>query len=88
MSDMCTCLNLGDLLQTSSQRMEYDGTVLKTVMAMAEIAHGGQIIMDEASFGLIKPGLVQLHSWIAARPDIETLQNQCWCGLLPSALTM
>ena len=67
----------------NSQRMEYVGIVLNTVMAMAEIAHGGQVIMDETSFGLIKSGLVQLHSRIAASPDFEALQNQSRSGLLP-----
>ena len=72
----------------NSKRMEYDGPVLNTVMAMAEIAHGGQIIMDEASFGLIKSGLVQLHSRVAASPDYEALQIQCRCGLLSSVFKM
>ena len=60
----------------NTKRMEYDGAVLNMVMAMADLAHGGQILMDEASFDLVKSGLVQLYSCVEPGPDLAALQDQ------------
>ena len=64
----------------NTKRMEYDGAVLNTVLAMADLAHGGQILLDEASFEPVKSSLVQLHSRVAASPDLDALQTQCRHG--------
>ena len=71
LSQLCLQLN------HNTKRMEYDGAVLNMVMAMAELAHGGQILMDEASFDPVKSGLVQLRSHVAAGPDLDALHLQC-----------
>ena len=67
-------------VQDSSQtnrRLTYDGAVLNTVMAMTDLAHGGQILMDEASYNNIKSELVQLRSVVPPGASLSILQAQC-----------
>ena len=61
----------------STSRMEYEGPVLDTVMAMADLAHGGQILVCETTFNSIKTGLVQLRARVASQPDMSALREQC-----------
>ena len=64
-------------LNHNTKRIEYEGSVFNTVMAMAEVAHGGQIILDEASFDGIKSELAHLRARVAAQPNLEDLEPLC-----------
>ena len=65
------------LQATHGTKRKYEGAVYDSVMALAELAHGGQVIMDEATHEGIKPLLVQLRSRVAPGPDLAALQDQC-----------
>ena len=70
-------------VQDSSQtnrRVAYDGAVLNTVMAMTDLAHGGQILIDESSYNSIKSELVQLRSVVPPGASLSILQAQCRQG--------
>ena len=67
-------------VNTSAKRVAYSGAAHNMVMALAELAHGGQILMDEASFDGIKGQLLQLRSEVASGPDLDALQVQCRHG--------
>ena len=81
-----TCVHLQ--VNTSAKRVAYNGAVRNMVMALAELAHGSQILMDEASFDGIKGQLIQLRSEVAAGPDLDLLQIQCRYGGLSQLLVV
>ena len=64
-------------MNQSTKSLQYDGAVLNTVMTMAELAHGGQILIDEASFTTVKAGLVQLRARVAPSPNLAGLHSLC-----------
>ena len=64
-------------MNQTTKAVEYDGAVLNTVTAMAELAHGGQILMDQDSFKPIKSGLVQLRARTGPGPNLAALHRQC-----------
>ena len=64
-------------MNQNTKRMEYEGSVFNTVMAMAEMAHGGQILVDEASFDGIKSSLAQVRARVSVGPNLENLQGLC-----------
>lgn len=64
-------------MNQSTKSLQYDGAVLNTVMAMAELAHGGQILIDEASFTTVKASLVQLRARVAPSPNLAGLHSLC-----------
>ena len=64
------------------KRTAYNGAAHNMVMAMAELAHGGMILMDEASFDGIKAQLIQLRAAVASGLDMDALQVRCTHGHL------
>lgn len=64
-------------MNQTTKSLQYDGAVQNTVMAMAEVAHGGQILIDEASFTTVKASLVQLRARVAPSPNLADLHGLC-----------
>ena len=71
-------------MNQNTKRMEYEGSVFNAVMALAELAHGGQILINEASFDGIKSSLPQLRTRVSTGPSLENLQSMCRYGLAGS----
>ena len=70
-------------MNQNTKRMEYEGSVFNAVMALAELAHGGQILIDEASFDGIKSSLPQLQARVSTGPSLDNLQGMCRYGPVP-----
>ena len=64
-------------MNQNTKRMEYEGAVFNTVMAMADLAHGGQIIIDENSFDGVKSSLAQLRSRVSGTPNLDAFLSLC-----------
>lgn len=74
--NVCNTLELLQVNQTSKQT-EYHGAVLRTVKALADVPHGGQILMDAKTFEGIKLLLDDLYQSISHGPDIAAMQENC-----------
>ena len=74
-------------MNENSKRMEYDGKVFNTAMAMADLTHGGQIILDGSTFDGIKFSLAHLRTRVAAQPRLQDLEPLCGCALFVCTLS-
>ena len=64
-------------MNPNTKRMEYEGSVFNHVMAMADLAHGGQVLIDETSFTGIKSQLSDIRAGVSMRPNLDHLQTVC-----------
>ena len=73
-----------------TKRTEFEGAVWLTAKALADMPHGGQIIMDEKSFDGIKLQLADLYETVPHSPNYEAMETNCRCqedaGHLSAAL--
>ena len=67
-------------LNQNTKRMEYEGAVLHQVTCMADLPHGGQILVDEATFDGIKSSLATLRERVAKGPNLASIAANCRCG--------
>ena len=57
----------------SSQMREYHGSVFDTVMAVVNVLHGGQVVVDCNTFHGINARLVELAKAVPQSPNYELL---------------
>ena len=67
----------GAQMNQNTKRMEYEGAVLQQVTSMADLPHGGQIIIDEATFDGIKSSLAVLRERVAKTPNMSAVAGAC-----------
>ena len=70
-------LATGKVTQTSIQpltrRTVYHGPLVQTVTSVVNVAHGGQVIMDSATFSAMSPVLSELALRLPAEPDYRAM---------------
>lgn len=67
-------------MNATTKRVEYQGQVMNTVKALADMPHGGQVIMDEKSFDGIKLRLADLCEMVPHSPNYEGMEVNCRCS--------
>ncbi|KAK9800253.1 hypothetical protein WJX73_007523 [Symbiochloris irregularis] len=65
------------IVNATTKRVEYQGQVMNTVKALADMPHGGQVIMDEKCFDGIKLRLADLCEMVPHSPNYEGMEVNC-----------
>ena len=68
----CFCL---DQVNSVSKRREYHGELKQWVDALSDAPHGGQIIVDRATFAGINLHLTDILKVVPPHPDYETMSK-------------
>ena len=63
-----------------SKRKEYGGKVRERVQALSECCHGGQIIIDAATFEGISNCMTDLVGKLPVEPDFSAIADYTRCG--------
>ena len=66
-----------------SRRTVYHGALVQLVEAMVGVAHGGQVVLDSATFTAMSPNLHELAGRVPAQPDYTTVSSRTRCVLTP-----
>lgn len=64
----------------TSKRSEYHGEVMTLASSLADLPHGGQILMEDKTFDGVKVHLAELCERVPRKPDWQALQTLCRCG--------
>ena len=75
-------LSLSLQVNEISKRKEYGGEVRKRVQALSEACHGGQIIIDAATFEGVTNCMTDLVSKIPIEPDFSAIADYARCVCL------
>ena len=59
-----------------TRRLVYQGPLVQLIDAMVGVLHGGQIIMDSATFTAISPVLNEIGLRVPPKPDYAALAAQ------------
>ena len=59
-----------------TRRLVYQGPLVQLIEAMVGVSHGGQIIMDSATFTAISPNLNEIGLRVPTKPDYAALAQQ------------
>ena len=59
-----------------TRRLVYQGPLVQLIDALVGVSHGGQIIMESATFTAISPNLNEIASRVPSKPDYAALMAQ------------